>query len=365
LTRAVDLVDRFGEAGGLPGAAVDLLRAAARPAPGAKVGLVDGETVTRAFVQRTGYPRELIDPSVSLQPERVLERLRERVVGQDEATLLLRDLVVTLKSGLCDPSRPLGAYLLMGPTGVGKTESALSLCAYLFGDEHRLTRFDMAEYAAPHSAARLVSAGSGQGGSLTARVREQPFGVVLLDEIEKAHAGVHDLLLQLLGEGRLSDSAGRTVSFRNTVVLLTSNLGAESSGRSLGFGDAAVGARAHYLAAASQFFRPELVNRLDHVVAYHPLSRAHIRQIAGRVLDAALGREGLVQRGVKVTYGDEVVDRLAEVGFDERYGARPLKRAVEQYVVASIAHLLAEAGATPPGSIVLTVDDGRFVARPG
>lgn len=364
LDRAVDLVDRFGEAGGLPGAAVELLRAATRPPPGGKLTTVNGDAVTRAFVDRTGYPREIIDPSVPLDPERVLERLRERVVGQDEATLLLRNLIVTLKTGLCDPSRPLGAYLLLGPTGVGKTESALSLSAYLFGDEKRLTRFDMSEYAAPGSAWRLVATGNAQGGSLTAKVREQPFGVVLLDEIEKADAGVHDLLLQLLGEGRLTDSSGRMVSFRNTVVLLTSNLGAEASGRSLGFGDAKADYRSHYLAAATQFFRPELVNRLDQIVAYHPLSPDHIRHIAGRVLEKALGREGILRRSVKVTYGPEVVDRLAVLGFDPRYGARPLKRAVEQHVISVVAALLSEAGAKPPSAVTLFVaEDGTISAR--
>jgi ATP-dependent Clp protease ATP-binding subunit ClpC len=360
MERAIDLVDRFGEAGGVPGAAVELLRAAARPAAGARVTLVDGDAVTAAFVARTGYPRALIDPSVRLDPDEVLRRLRERVVGQDEAMGLLRNLVVTLKTGLCDPSRPLGAYLLLGPTGVGKTESALSLSAYLFGDEKRLTRFDMAEYAAPGSAWRLTAAGAGQG-SLTAKVREQPFGVVLLDEIEKADGSVHDLLLQLLGEGRLTDAHGRTVSFRNTVVLLTSNLGAESSGHSFGFGGATADARTHYLSAATQFFRPELVNRLDQIVAYHPLTPAQIRQIAARVLQKAVGREGLARRGVTVTWDDCVVDRLAELGFDPRYGARPLKRAVEAHVVSVIAARLAAAGSTPPPSLTLSVDSSGAV----
>lgn len=369
LDRAVDLVDRFGEAGGLPGAAIDLLRSATRPAPGEKrttgpsgVTSIDGDAVTKAFVARTGYPREIIDPTVPLDAERVLEKLRERVVGQEEATLLLRNLVVTLKTGLCDPSRPLGAYLLLGPTGVGKTESALSLAAYLFGDPKRLTRFDMAEYAAPGSSWRLVTPSQSQGSSLTAKVREQPFGVVLLDEIEKAESGVHDLLLQLLGEGRLTDLSGRTVSFRNTVVLLTSNLGAETSGKSLGFTDARSDYRSHYLAAALQFFRPELVNRLDQIVAYHPLSEANIKQIATRVLDQALAREGLTRRNVKVRYGPEVIERLAVLGFDPRYGARPLKRAVEQHVISVIASRLA--GSTAPAEIMLSVaDDGSILAK--
>ncbi len=364
LDRAIDLVERFGEAGGVPGAAVDLLRAAARAPAGGKVSTVDGDAVTSAFVARTGYPRELIDPSIKLDPEQVLAKLGQRVVGQHEAMVLLRNLVVTLKTGLCDPSRPLGAYLLLGPTGVGKTESALSLAHYLFGDEKRLTRIDMAEYAAPGSAWRLIAAGAAQG-SLTAKVREQPFGVVLLDEVEKADSSVHDLLLQLLGEGRLTDAHGRTVSFRNTVVLLTSNLGAESSGKSFGFGDATRDLRTHYLAAASQFFRPELINRLDQLVAYHPLTPKEIALIASRVVERALGREGLARRGVKVTWSDAVVERVAQLGFDPRYGARPLKRAVEQHVVSVVASLLTAAGATPPSTITLSVaPDGSITAAP-
>lgn len=363
LDRAIDLVERFGEAGGVPGAAVDLLRAATRPPAGGKLVSVDGDAVTAAFVSRTGYPKELIDPAVKLDPDLVLQKLRDRVVGQDEAMLLLRNLVVTLKTGLCDPSRPLGAYLLLGPTGVGKTESALSLAHYLFGDEKRLLRIDMAEYAAPGSAWRLIAAGAAQG-SLTAKVREQPFGVVLLDEVEKADASVHDLLLQLLGEGRLTDAHGRTVSFRNTVVLLTSNLGADSSGTSLGFGDGPRDARAHYLGAATQFFRPELINRLDQIVAYHPLSSAQVRVIAGRVLERAVAREGLSRRGVTVSWSDAVVDRLAQLGFDPRYGARPLKRAVEQHVVSVMAGLLSASGAAPPRAIRLSVaEDGSITAE--
>ncbi|MBM4778165.1 MAG: ATP-dependent Clp protease ATP-binding subunit [Archangiaceae bacterium] len=364
LDRAIDLVERFGEAGGVPGAAVDLLRAAARAPAGGKVSTVDGDAVTSAFVARTGYARELIDPSIKLDPEQVLAKLGQRVVGQHEAMVLLRNLVVTLKTGLCDPSRPLGAYLLLGPTGVGKTESALSLAHYLFGDEKRLTRIDMAEYAAPGSAWRLIAAGAAQG-SLTAKVREQPFGVVLLDEVEKADSSVHALLLQLLGEGRLTDAHGRTVSFRNTVVLLTSNLGAESSGKSFGFGDGTRDVQTHYLAAASQFFRPELINRLDQLVAYHPLTPKEIGLIASRVVERALGREGLARRGVKVTWTEAVVERVAQLGFDPRYGARPLKRAVEQHVVSAVASLLT-ASATPPATITLSVTPtGDITAHAG
>lgn len=361
LARATDLVERFGEGGGVPGAAIELLRAASRPRTGAALKVVDDGAVIAAFVERTGYPRELIDPSVSLDPVAVLERLRSRVVGQGEAMELLRNLVVTLKTGLCDPSRPLGAYLLLGPTGVGKTESALSLGAFLFGDEKRVVRIDMAEYAAPGSASRLIAGGAAQG-SLTVKVREQPFGVVLLDEIEKADGSVHDLLLQLLGEGRLTDAHGRMVSFRNTVVLMTSNLGAETSGKRFGFGDGGNDRRSHYLAAATQFFRPELINRLDQIVAYHPLTMAEVELIARRMIEAAVRREGLSRRGVALRWSDALVAHVARLGFDERYGARPLKRAIEQHVVAPIAALLASQSGLQ--AIDVTVEGDSVVVLP-
>lgn len=359
LERAAELTERFGE-GPPPGGAVSLLRAATAQAASSKE--VDAVAVTQAFCTRTGYPRELVDSSIRLDPDALLRRFRERIVGQDEATLLLRNLIVTLKTGLADPSRPLGAFLLLGPTGVGKTESALALAEYLFGDVARLARFDMAEYAAPGSAARLVGEVGGQQGGLARRVREQPFGVVLLDEVEKADSGVHDLLLQVLGEGRLTDGTGRTVSFRNTVVLLTSNLGADSAARSLGFsGDGPRNMEAHYLGAATAFFRPELLNRLDQVVPYRALGPDIIRTLVRRTLETALSREGLTRRGVKVTFGDDLVDFLAETGFDARYGARPLKRAVEQHAVVPLAQWLASHAHTPHPHVVLRVGADRRV----
>jgi ATP-dependent Clp protease ATP-binding subunit ClpC len=359
LSGALDLAERFGT-GPLPGEAVGLLRAAAQAAPSG--GGVGAAEVTAAFTARTGYPRALIDPAVRLSPDEVLAWLRGRVAGQDEAMQILANLVVTLKTNLADPGRPLGSFLFLGPTGVGKTESALALAAYLFGDDRRLHRFDMAEYAAPGSAARMASAGGAQP-SLARRVREQPFGVVLLDEIEKADGGVHDLLLQVLGEGRLGDGSGRTVSFKNTVVILTSNLGAEGAGRSLGFGPgaaaaASAAAAAHYRSAAAAFFRPELLNRFDQIVPYRPLTPEVVARLARRMLGAALGREGLLRRGLQIDFDDAVVARLAELGFDARLGARPLKRAIETHVVAPLARLVARTAHRPRARLRLGVGDG-------
>jgi ATP-dependent Clp protease ATP-binding subunit ClpC len=373
LVRTADLCERFGDGTALPGAGIALLRAAVTGVTGGERPAANDtgaprtlgvEEVTRAFCQRTGYPRALVDPAVRLDPDEVLAQLRARVMGQDGALALLRDLVVTLKTGMSDPSRPLGSFLFLGPTGVGKTESALSLAAYLFGDERRVARFDMSEFAAPGSAQRLVSDSPGAQGSLTRRVREQPFGVVLLDEVEKADPGVHDLLLQILGEGRLTDGTGRTVSFRNTVVVLTSNLGADTVNRSLGFGSATRDLAGHYVSAAAQFFRPELLNRIDHIVPFAALEDETVLAITRRAVQSALAREGLGRRGVKVRFDDAVVSTLAKLGYDRRYGARPLKRAIEQWVITPIARLLAARGSSSPTEVELVLRGSGVAVAP-
>ncbi len=383
LRAAMDVTERFYPRSPLPGMAVSLLRAAAQHraspgalAPGAPAALAPGAplantpfaalgagAVLEAFARRTGLPKSLVDPDAPLEPDEVLAALQRRVVGQDAALALLRDLVVTLKTALGDPRKPLGSFLLLGPTGVGKTESALALTEFLFGDEKRLVRLDLSEFAAPGSAARLLGL-YGAEGVLTRRVREQPFGVVLLDEIEKADGGVHDLLLQLLGEGRLTDATGCTVDFTNTVIVMTSNLGADNAGRAVGFGETtATGLDAHYRAAAARFFRPELLNRIDHLVPYRALGRDSVLAIARRALDAALAREGLARRGVAVTYDPAVVDLLADLGLDPRYGARPLKRTIEQRVVTPLAWLLAARGAAPPKRVRLAANRGEVELR--
>jgi ATP-dependent Clp protease ATP-binding subunit ClpC len=363
LRTAMDLTERFFPRAPLPGAAVSLLRAAGQEGATSKQEILGADPILEAFSRRTGFPRSLVDPQARLDPDEVLATLQRRVVGQDGALVLLRDLVLTLKTALADPRKPLGSFLLLGPTGVGKTESALALTAFLFGDERRLVRIDMSEFAAPGSAARLLGL-YGAEGVLTRRVREQPFGVVLLDEIEKADSSVHDLLLQLLDEGRLTDVTGRAVDFTSTVVVMTSNLGAEGAGKQLGFGEPALSSLdAHYRAAAARFFRPELLNRIDHLVPYRPLSTDSVRLIVRRMLDAALAREGIARRGIAVSYEPSLIEYLAEVGMDPRYGARPLKRAIEQRVVTPLAWRLAAAGGAPPPRLLLAVERGEVTLR--
>jgi ATP-dependent Clp protease ATP-binding subunit ClpC len=373
LRASMDLTERFFPRAPLPGAAVSLLRSVAQDAGTQDIGdqgsadrpegVRGAEAVLAAFERRTGFPRSLVDPLALLDPDEVLAALQRRVVGQDGALVLLRDLVVTLKTALGDPRKPLGSFLLLGPTGVGKTESALALTEFLFGDEKRLVRLDMSEFAAPGSAARLLGL-YGAEGLLTRRVREQPFGVVLLDEIEKADSSVHDLLLQLLGDGRLTDVTGGVVDFTNTVVVMTSNLGAEAAGRALGFGEAAsLSLDAHYRGAAARFFRPELLNRLDHLVPYQALDTASVHTIVKRALDAALGREGITRRKVAISYDPGVVELLAGLGMDPRYGARPLKRTIEQRVITPLGWMLALRGSSPPSRVHIALQRGEIELR--
>ncbi len=293
------------------------------------------------FGRATGLPQFLIDPAEPLDLEAAREWFAARVVGQEEAVNLVVDLLATVKAGLARPNRPVASLLFVGPTGVGKTEMAKALAEFLFGAADRLTRFDMSEYADPVAVRRLIGGTFGTEGLLTAAVREQPFCVLLLDEVEKADRSAFDLLLQALGEARLTDAGGRLADFRNAVVILTSNLGSESyrAGRP-GFAATAstpADATAHFGAAVEKFLRPEMLNRLDRVVPFVSLGPAAIHRIAGREWKKVLSRDGVRFRGLEVKSNDGLLDHVAAVGFDPTYGARPLKRAMERELLAPLA----------------------------
>ncbi len=317
-----------------------------------------------AFTRETGLPRSILDPAVPLDITDTHKWFSSRVVGQADAVNLVVDLLATVKAGLTRPNRPIASLLFIGPTGVGKTEMAKALAEFLFGSRQRLTRFDMSEYADPVSVRRLIGGAFGSEGLLTAKVREQPFSVLLLDEVEKAHGSFFDLLLQALGEARLTDAGGRLADFRNTVVILTSNLGAESYRKgTTGFVSTAptkTEATAHFARAVEQFLRPEMFNRLDRVVPFAPLAADTIRRIADREWQKVLNRDGVRFREVKLTAAPGLLDHLAVVGFDPRYGARPLKRAMERELLAPLARQMNR----HPGDTPLEVGVGIEAGKP-
>jgi len=266
------------------------------------------------------------------------EKLHERLVNQDGAVEVVSDAIRRGRSGLSDPSKPIGSFLFLGPTGVGKTELARSLAWFLFSDEAALLRLDMSEYSEKHTVARLVGSPPGyvgyeEGGQLTEAVRRRPYQVILLDEIEKAHSAVFNILLQFLDDGRLTDGQGRTIDFSNTVVIMTSNIASQEILER--GGELPPDALDHHLAAN---FRPEFLNRIDEIVVFKPLSAEHMRAIVDLQLTKL--QERVADQGIEISFTDDVKELLRQEGFDPRFGARPLKRTVERLVANPLARIL-------------------------
>jgi DNA polymerase III delta prime subunit len=340
---AIDMLDRlhrrYAGYSAYPGRPLRLLKNLCQDATRGTV--VSAADVTRAFARETGLPLVLLDEQMPLDLAATERWFGERVRGQPEAVELVVGLLATVKAGLARPGRPVASLLFIGPTGVGKTETSKALAEFLYQRPDRMVRFDMTEYADYAAVERLAGGAFGSQGLLTSRVREQPFTVVLFDEFEKAHPRFFDLLLQMLGEARLTDAGGRLADFSNAVIIMTSNLGADSFQRGVsGFGSAqatAGQARDHFVRHVRQFLRPELFNRIDRIVPFAPLDQNTIGEITERELAEIRRRDGITYGGVTLNIPADVTGHLAEHGYEPRYGARPLKRAIERQLLAPLA----------------------------
>jgi ATP-dependent Clp protease ATP-binding subunit ClpA len=280
------------------------------------------------------------------------------VVGQHEAIESIADAVRRSRSGLQDKKRPIGSFIFLGTTGVGKTELAKALADFLFNNENSMTRIDMSEYQHAFQIDRLIGANR-EAGQLVKEVREKPFAVLLLDEIEKADPAIFDALLAVLDEGMLVDGFGRVTHFKNTIIIMTSNLGA-SGRRSVSFQDTTT-AENRYLSAIMQHFRPEFVNRIDSVVVFDELSKEGIRDLARRELRELSRREGFTKKKIQLVFLERLVDYLVSIGFDERYGARPMQRAIEQGVIGPLALWLLENPDRTNETLTIDYDGGIVI----
>ncbi|HEY8476254.1 MAG TPA: ATP-dependent chaperone ClpB [Chloroflexota bacterium] len=324
---------------------------------------VDEEDIATVVSKWTGIPVSRLLQGEMAKLVHMEERLRERVVGQDEALRVIADTVRAARAGLQDPRRPLGSFLFLGPTGVGKTETAKALAEFLFDDEQAMVRIDMSEYMEKHSVARLIGAPPGyvgyeEAGQLTEAIRRRPYAVVLFDEVEKAHPEVLNVLLQLLDDGRLTDGQGRTVDFRNTIVIMTSNLGSEWINQA---GLPWEEIRRRVMEATRAHFRPEFLNRIDEIVIFRPLGMAELDQIVDIQLRQVRAR--LAERHIDLEVTPAARSFLAREGFDPVYGARPLRRAIQRHVVQPLALRLLQGEFGEGDTVVVDVEDGRVVFR--
>ena len=335
--------------------------------------VVTEEDIAQIVASWTGVPVKKMTEDESQRLLHLEELLHKRVVGQDEAISAVSRALRRARAGLQDPKRPIGSFIFLGPTGVGKTELCRALGEVMFDDENAVIRIDMSEYMEKHSVSRLVGSPPGyvgyeEGGQLTQKVRNKPYSVVLFDEVEKAHPDVFNILLQILDDGRLTDSNGRVVNFKNTIIVMTSNAGASTitSKRSLGFGGSVETTRDYeamkerVMAEVKDTFRPEFINRIDDLIVFHALEPDEIRRIAALMLGSVSRR--LAQRGMQLSYGDDVVALLADEGYDANFGARPLRRTIQRSVEDALSEEIIAGKIALGDRVELYVEDGNRIA---
>ncbi|HDY8049743.1 TPA: ATP-dependent chaperone ClpB [Vibrio vulnificus] len=326
---------------------------------------VTDNEIAEVLSKQTGIP---VSKMLEAEKEKLLrmeEVLHKRVIGQKEAVEVVANAIRRSRAGLSDPNKPIGSFLFLGPTGVGKTELCKTLANFMFDSEDAMVRIDMSEFMEKHSVARLVGAPPGyvgyeEGGYLTEAVRRKPYSVILLDEVEKAHPDVFNILLQVLDDGRLTDGQGRTVDFRNTVVIMTSNLGSSRIQENFAMLDYQ-GIKEQVMEVVTKHFRPEFLNRVDETVVFHPLSQDHIKSIAAIQLNRLANR--MEEHGYQLEVSDKALELIAQVGFDPVYGARPLKRAIQQSIENPLAKSILAGSVLPDKKIQLIVNNDQIVAH--
>ena len=323
---------------------------------------VTEEEIGEIISRWTGIP---VAKLVQGEREKLLnlkEDLRRRVMGQDAAIDLVGDAIIRARAGIKDPHRPIGSFLFLGPTGVGKTEIAKALAEFLFDSEEHIVRIDMSEYMEKHAVSRLVGAPPGyvgyeEGGQLTEAVRRKPYSIVLLDEIEKAHPDVFNILLQILDDGRITDSQGRTVDFKNTIIIMTSNIGSHILLENPDFEQA----QEQVLDVLREYFKPELLNRIDEIITFNPLSSSIIYQIVDKFIAQLNAR--LTEQRIHVVLTDAAHEYVASAGFDSVYGARPLKRFIQRTIETKLARALIAGQIEMDTTVVVDVQDGEIVLK--
>ena len=342
---------------------------------GAKTGTlkVTGEDIAGVVSKWTKIPVSKLTESEKEKLMNLEDLLHKRVIGQDKAVKVVSSAIRRARAGLKDPKRPIGSFIFLGPTGVGKTELTKALAECLFDDENMVIRLDMSEYMESHSVSKLIGAppgyvGHDDGGQLTEQVRRHPYSVVLFDEIEKAHPDVFNILLQMLDDGRLTDSMGRTVSFKNTIIILTSNIGVSSLPKrkqTLGFGDSAdesVSVEEHLMKSLKNAFKPELLNRIDQTIIFERLTESDITKIAGIMIKKLENK--LKGKNITLSFTKGAMKEIFEKGYDPEYGARPLRRFIEQNVEDGLAEAILSGKIDEGDNVVISFKNSKFVFSP-